>query len=99
VFIFIALAAASLSHAQQIVSIPYSDYSSATQQVDAVISVPKSQANGKAVILLHGAGGYKSGTTQQYASLFTSNGYIALRKAGGQPSKESLPNVPGYGMR
>lgn len=78
IFIFVALATSSLSYAQQIVSIPYSDYSGATQQVDAVISFPTSQANRKAVILLHTAGGYRTGTTPQYASLLTSNGYIAL---------------------
>lgn len=63
---------------QQLTSVPYIDSSGETQSVDALISLPNANPNKKAVLLLHGAGGFKSGTTSQYAVLLASSGYVTL---------------------
>lgn len=75
---FVLLAISGWASAQQLISVPYTDTSGQTQSVDALISLPTGNPNRKAVLLLHGAGGFGSETTKQYAALLASRGYVAL---------------------
>lgn len=75
---FLLLAVPGGVAAQQLVSIQYSEMSGQTHQVEASLTLPAENTNRKAVLLLHGAGGFKRETTMQYASLLASSGYVAL---------------------
>ena len=48
------------------------------EQVEAVFRSPASVANGQAILILHHGGGYAANTTQQYAEMFSSNGFATL---------------------
>ena len=75
---FVLFTVSGWASAQQLISVPYTDISGQTQNVEASVSLPTVDPNRKAVLLLHGAGGFKSETTKQYAALLASNGYVAL---------------------
>lgn len=75
---FVLFTASGWASAQQLISVPYTDISGQTQSVDALISLPTGSPNRKAVLLLHGAGGFGNETTKQYAALLASRGYVTL---------------------
>jgi dienelactone hydrolase len=64
--------------AQEVVKVDYVDLTGQPKIVEAVISLPTAPPNRKAVVLLHHAGGWSAGTTQQYAKLLTAAGYVTL---------------------
>ncbi|MFM8508865.1 MAG: dienelactone hydrolase family protein [Betaproteobacteria bacterium] len=64
--------------AQESVSIPYTEHNGSKQQVEAVLRLPSTLTDKRAVIVLHHAGGWLQGTTQQYGELFQRNGVISL---------------------
>jgi dienelactone hydrolase len=74
-------AASSFAHAQQSVvemSFPGNDGDKVT--VEATLTMPEKPGGKKApaIVILHHAGGWGAGTTAQYASYFTSHGFVTL---------------------
>ncbi len=69
----------AFSWSQTIIQVAY-DTGSGTpfQQVEAVFRAPQGRANGQALLILHHGGGYSYNTTQQYAELFSNNGFATL---------------------
>lgn len=77
--VFTLLMFSALSWSQTIIKVDYNTGpDTAVQQVEAVYRAPKGLANGQALLILHHAGGYSYNTTQQYAELFSSNGFATL---------------------
>lgn len=68
----------STAHAQDIVKYEFLNLDGKQETIEAEIRVPKSEPNGKAVIILHHAGGWKQGTTTQYADILVKNGYVTF---------------------
>ena len=64
--------------AQEVVTYKYKNHEGETSSVEAVLRKPAGTANQKAIVILHHAGGWADGTTQQYAELFAANGYVTL---------------------
>lgn len=64
--------------AQESVTIQYTEHNGSKQQVEAVLRLPSTLTDKRAVIVLHHAGGWLQGTTQQYGELFQRNGVISL---------------------
>ena len=64
--------------AQEVVTYKYKNHEGQMQSVEAVLRKPAATANQKAIVILHHAGGWADGTTQQYAELFAANGYVTL---------------------
>lgn len=76
--LFLFLLSAFSALAQESVSIPYTDLSGGKHQVEAVLRLPSTPIGKRAVIVLHHAGGWSHGTTQQYGELFQRNGIVSL---------------------
>lgn len=64
--------------AQEIIKYEFMDMDGQKNTVEAVLRVPKSNANKKALVILHHAGGWGHGTTTQYADLFIERGFVTL---------------------
>ena len=73
----IAVLACSVQ-AQEIIKYEYTDADGKRDTVEAVVRTPKTDANKRAVVILHHAGGWGSGTTAQYADLLSSNGFVTI---------------------
>lgn len=64
--------------AKETVTLDYVVPGDAAGKVSAILRKPASDANGQALLILHHGGGFKPGTTTQYADLFTSRGFTTL---------------------
>ena len=77
--IFCLFTAPALSWAQTTIKVDYNTgQGTPIQQVEAVYRAPMGLANGQALLILHHGGGYSDNTTQQYAELFSNNGFATL---------------------
>jgi dienelactone hydrolase len=63
---------------QESVSLDYKALDGAKKQVEALIFEPAETSSKAAVVLLHGAGGWKAERMRQYAEFFQKNGIVAL---------------------
>ena len=63
-----------------VVSVDYKDNDGDLQKIEAVLTLPEKPAARKvpAIVILHHAGGWGAGTTGQYASFLSSNGFATL---------------------
>lgn len=78
---YLLLLASSLitaSHAQEVVNYEYTNHEGKVQSVEATLRKPTGASNNKAIVILHHAGGWSEGTTNQYAEMFSANGYTTL---------------------
>jgi dienelactone hydrolase len=64
--------------AQEIVKFEYTSLDGKIDNLEAVIRKPTKVANGKAVIIMHHAGGWREGTTVPYAELLSQNGFLTF---------------------
>ncbi len=62
------------------VNVPYATPQGGSATVEAVLRKPSGSvpANGKALLILHHAGGFDMGTTERYAEQFSAQGYTTL---------------------
>lgn len=77
----------STTHAQEVVTYEYANHEGKKQSVEAVLRNPAGAGNNKAIVILHHAGGFSAGTTNQYAELFSAKGYTTL-----EPRMYNLPS-------
>lgn len=68
----------AIAYAQNSVSIPYKELDGAVKQVEGILYMPKDGITRRAVVLLHGAGGWRAERTQQYAEYFQRNGVASI---------------------
>jgi dienelactone hydrolase len=77
--IFYFLTSSALCWAQTKIKVDYTTGpGTPVEQVEAVFRSPTTVANGQAILILHHGGGYGANTTQQYAEMFSSNGFATL---------------------
>ena len=77
--IFYFFTSSALCWAQTKIKVDYTTgLGKPVEQVDAVFRSPTSVANGQAILILHHGGGYAANTTQQYAEMFSRNGFSTL---------------------
>ena len=72
--------ACCFAHAQELVNISYKTIEGNDATYEAIVSRPSSTQpkKHKAVVILHHAGGWGVGTTQQYARFFAENDYVTI---------------------
>ena len=75
---FLAHLLTSTAYAQDLINLKYLDTKNIERQFESIITTPKSPGKKGAVILLHHRGGWKVGTTNQYAELFEKNNIISV---------------------
>ncbi len=81
VLALLAVATSPDSGAQStVVSVGFADNNGSRKSVDAVLTLPAKALPEKrpAVVILHHAGGWGAGTTTQYASFLSSQGFVTL---------------------
>ena len=84
----------STARAKEWVSFPYADPGGASGTVQALVRKPAGEGNGQAMLLLHHAGGFETGTTAQYAELFQQKGFTTLElKMFDNPGRRPSPGV------
>ena len=66
------------AQAQEVVQIAYTGMNAGTDQFEAVLRKPEGPGPHKAIVILHHAGGWRSGTTEQYGELLQKNGFVTL---------------------
>lgn len=77
-WLFLLLMLGSLAYAQQTVTYQYTNHEGNLQSVEATLRKPTGAPNNKALVILHHAGGWSQGTTNQYAEMFSAHGYMTL---------------------
>ena len=80
----LALLAAGLSAtaaAQESIRLRFLDIQGNAHEVEGLLRTPRQGANGKAVVILHHAGGWRAGTTHQYGSFLERHGFVTLEVA------------------
>ena len=75
---FLIYSLASTTYAQALINLKYLDTKNIERQFESVITTPMGSGKKSAVILLHHRGGWKVGTTNQYAELFEKNNIISV---------------------
>jgi dienelactone hydrolase len=92
---FAALAAwTSGACAREWVSVPYADPAGVSGTAQALLRKPAGAGNGQALLLLHHAGGFETGTTAQYADLFQQKGFTTLElEMFDKPARRPSPSV------
>lgn len=85
---------------EQVITYKYKMHDGDTEEVDAMLRLPTSNPNKKAVVLLHDGGGWGTAATKQYAEVLTSNGYVTLEPrlwstSAGTAFHKSIPKVFG----
>jgi dienelactone hydrolase len=76
------------------VAFPYATPSGVSGTVQALVRKPADGASGQAMVLLHHAGGFDTGTTTQYAELFQQKGFTTLElKMFDNPGRRPSPSV------
>jgi dienelactone hydrolase len=90
---------AATAHAQNSISIPYKELDGSVKQVEGILYAPKDGVTRQAVVLLHGAGGWKAERTKQYAEYLQRNGItsIDLRMFEGRPESPQKHLAQAYG--
>lgn len=83
---------------EKVVEYQYKTVAGRTAELEAVLRLPSSAPNRRAVVILHDGGGWSAGRTKQYADLFTANGYVTLepriyRSPGGWDGYNDLSKV------
>ena len=83
---------------EKVVEYEYKTVAGKTDELEAVLRLPSSAPNRRAVVILHDGGGWSAGRTKQYADMFTANGYVTLeprvyRSAGGWDGYNDLSKV------
>ncbi len=68
----------AMATASEVVSFDYVDAQGHTAQVEAEVDAPEQTKGAPAVVLLHHAGGWRMGTTRQYAEALTAQGYVTI---------------------
>lgn len=83
---------------EKVVEYEYRTVTGKTDELEAVLRLPSSSPNRRAVVILHDGGGWSAERTKQYADLFTTHGYVTLepriyRTAGGWDGYNDLSKV------
>lgn len=77
-FFYCLFCLASVTSAKENIRFSYADFHGVISDAEGLLRLPKDKANKQAVVILHHAGGWFSGTTHQYGEVLEMSGFVTL---------------------